>query len=143
MVRYEASATIEAPVESVWRRLADVVRWSQWTPTVAQVDALDRPELALGHRYRVRQPKLRPTVWTVTLLEAPLRFTWETRFPGVRMVADHILERRPSGETALTLRFSFDGWLGPLVGRLYRKLVRSYLATEAACLRTVVEKSLP
>lgn len=129
-------------METVWLRLSDVLRWNQWTPTVTQVEALDRPELGLGNRYRVHQPKLRPATWSVTRLEAPLRFTWEARFPGVRMIADHSIERVSSGLAAVTLRFSFEGWLGPLVGRLNRKLVQSYLATEAACLRSAVERDV-
>jgi carbon monoxide dehydrogenase subunit G len=140
MLHDEASASIQAPPEAVWRRLSDVIHWSDWTPTVNRVDALDGPELATGRRFRVQQPRLRAAVWSVTLVEVPTRFVWEARTPGVVMRADHEVERLPSGESRLTLRFSFEGLLGGLVGRLYRKLVRSYLATEAECLRRYVEQ---
>jgi len=142
MLHYEASASIRAPREPVWLRLADVVHWNLWTPTVTLVEALDGSEIGLGRRFRVHQPKLRPAVWSVTLLEAPLRFTWEARAPGVVMVADHEVEELESGHTGVTLRFSFGGVLGGLVGRLYRKLVRSYLATEAASLLHCAEQDV-
>lgn len=139
MLYYEASASIQAPLESVWRLLADVLHWNQWTPTVTQVEALDHPELSPGNRFRVHQPKLRPAIWSVTCVEAPSSFTWESRSPGVVMIADHTVERVASGHTGLTLSFSFKGVLGPVVGRLYKNLVESYLATEATSLRRRVE----
>ena len=126
-------------METVWRRLSDVVSWSQWTPTVTEVEALDGPDLKQGRRFRVHQPRLRPAIWSVTLMEAPSSFTWEARAPGVVMIAEHILERTASGRTGLTLTFSFQGVLGPLIGWSYRKLVQSYLDTEADSLRRHAE----
>ena len=138
MLRYQATASIEAPLEAAWHLLRDVLHWNTWTPTVTRVEALDGPDLAPGHRFRVEQPKLRPAIWSVTQVEAS-SFSWESRAPGVRMLAEHTLESTTSGRLALTLGFSFQGVLGGLVGRLNRKLVESYLATEAASLRRRVE----
>jgi hypothetical protein len=119
--------------------MSDVLRWNEWTPTITKIEALDAPALERGRRFLVHQPRLRPTIWTVTSLDAPASFTWEARLPGVVMLADHVVARQASGQTGVTLSFSFRGLLGPLVGRLNRKLVESYLATEAASLRRDVE----
>src|SRR5215468_4254832 len=139
MLRYEASASIRAPVESIWPVLSDVLHWNRWTPTILQVEALDGAEIAPGRRFRVLQPRLRPAIWRVTSVESPTRFTWEARAIGTRMTADHVLARSAPGETDLTLAFSFAGPLGGLVGRMTGRLVQSYLDTEAASLRRVSE----
>ena len=121
MLCYQATASIDAPVETVWARLAAVLEWNGWTPTIIRVEALEHALLKPGRRFRVYQPKLRPAIWSVTAVQPPVSFTWEARAPGVRMVAEHALERLPSGHVGLTLRFSFGGLLGPLVGWLERQ----------------------
>jgi uncharacterized protein YndB with AHSA1/START domain len=139
MPSYEASASIAAQREAVWSVLTDVMAWPGWTPTVLKVDALDSPELNVGHRFRVHQPKLRPSVWTVTAVDAPARFTWESRMPGLVMTADHSVEALADGASKLTLRFSMGGLLGAIVGPMNRKMVESYMAQEAESLRKRLE----
>ena len=143
MLRYEASASIRASVESIWPVLSDVLHWNGWTPTILQVEALDGDEIAQGRRFRVHQPRLRPAIWRVTSVEPPTRFTWEARAIGMRMTADHVLARTAPGGTDLTLAFSFAGPLGGLVGRMTGRLVQSYLDTEATSLRRCSEGSAP
>jgi len=141
VIRYEASASIRAPIEAIWPVLSDVLHWSRWTPTILQVEALDGDEIAPGRRFRVHQPRLRPTLWRVTSVAPPNRFVWEARTLGTRMTADHVLARTAPGETELTLGFSFAGLLGGLVGRMTGRLVQSYLDTEAASLRCDAEEN--
>jgi uncharacterized protein YndB with AHSA1/START domain len=134
MLTYEASISIAAPREAVWRSLADVAGWPNWLPTVTSVRALDTAHLELGAHFVVKQPKLRPATWVVTVLEPPRRFVWTARSPGLRMIADHIVDESASGATVL-LRFSFGGLFGGLVGRLFRATTKAYLAREAAALK--------
>jgi len=140
MKPYSATITINTSQEAIWKVLSDVSHWHEWTPTVTKVEVLDQPELILGNRYKVYQPKLQPAVWTVTLLTPPSNFTWESRMPGMLMVADHILKPVNANQTELTLTFDFQGWLGEIIGRLYRNTVESYIATEAQSLKKQVEK---
>jgi carbon monoxide dehydrogenase subunit G len=139
MPSYEASASIAAEREAVWSVLVDVLNWPGWTPTVQKVEALDAPELKVGHRFRVHQPKLRPSVWTVTAVDAPARFTWESRVPGLVMTADHSVKATADGVSKLVLRFTLGGLLGPIVGPMNRKMVVSYMAQEAESLRKRLE----
>jgi carbon monoxide dehydrogenase subunit G len=138
MVTYEASISIAAPREAVWRSLADVAEWPDWLPTVASVHALDAVRLQLGARFVLKQPKLRPATWVVTVLEPPRRFVWEARSLGLKMTAEHIVDEAASGAN-VSLRFSFDGFLGGLLGRLFRATTQSYLAQEAAALKRKAE----
>jgi uncharacterized membrane protein len=140
MKPYSATIIINASQEVIWKVLSDVAHWHEWTPTVTKVEVLDQPELKLNNRYKVYQPKLQPAVWTVTVLTHPSSFTWESRMPSMLMIADHILKPINANQTELTLTFAFQGWLGEIIGRLYRKTVESYIRTEAQSLKKQVEK---
>ena len=139
MKPYSTTLIINASQADVWKVLSDVAHWHEWTPTVSKVEVLDQPELKLGSRYKIYQPKLQPAVWTVTVLTPPSNFTWESRMPGMLMVADHILKPVNANQTELTLTFAFQRFLGEIIGKLYRNTVESYIATEARSLKKKVE----
>jgi len=92
MTKYSTTLTINASQEAIWKVLSDIAHWSEWSPTVTKLEVLDQPELKLDNRYKIYQPKLQPAVWTVTILQPPSNFTWESRMPGMLMIAEHILK---------------------------------------------------
>jgi uncharacterized membrane protein len=139
MPAFEASVTIAAPRESVWRVLAAVAAWPQWLPTVTSVEPLDGQSLAISSRYKIIQPKLRPATWTVTALEPLRHFTWQSQSPGVLVVAEHIVNERTPDSSQVVLRISLSGFLSPIVGRVVRSITERYLAQEAAALKLKVE----
>lgn len=141
MLTCETSIAIAAPREAVWGVLSDVAAWPSWIPTVTSVESLDGSPLAVGRRYRVRQPKLQPVIWLVTELEPPHHFTWQGRSPGLSMLAEHIVDQGEPGPVRVVLRFSFAGPLGGLIGTLYRSITERYIASEAAALKQKVEAS--
>lgn len=136
---FEASISISASREAVWRVLSAVVAWPQWLPTVSSVEALDGEPLKVGSRYTVHQPKLRPATWVVTELEPDHHFLWQARSPGLLMVADHQVAEHSSGTSEVRLRFCFDGLLGAPLGWLFRSVTLRYLAQEASSLKRKVE----
>ena len=140
MRTYEASAVIAAETGAVWYVISDVANWPRWLPTVTKVTPLDSTSIAPGSRFVVHQPKLRPTTWKVTQIEAPHRFVWEARSPGLLMVAEHAITPEASGSSAVLLRFSFGGLLGGLIGSLFRSITERYIAQEAASLKSTVER---
>jgi hypothetical protein len=93
----------------------------------------------MGARFHVRQPKLRPSVWEVTQLEAGRRFVWTTSAPGFAIRADHIVEAAGADESELTLTIRFSGVFGPLLGLLAAGTVKDYLAIEASSLKSCAE----
>lgn len=135
MASFTATEVIAATPVQAWAVLADVVRWPRWLPTMAEVVALDSPALAVGSRYRITQPKLRPAVWTVTALEAPRHFTWETTSRGLRVTAHHRLEPMGENGSRVSLEIVFEGWLAPAAALLAGRLTRDYLGVEASALR--------
>jgi hypothetical protein len=82
-------------------------------------------------------------IWIVTSVEPPRRFAWESRSPGILVVADHIIEEASPGKCNLVLLVSFSGFLGALVGRRLRSITERYLAQEAAALKLKVEEATP
>ena len=129
-----------ARAEVVWRILADVEHWPNWTPTVLGVKPLTQAGLRVGARYRVTQPKLRPAVYQVTECTPHQAFTWVQRFPGGTMIADHRLAPRDGG-TEVELSFTSSGLVANLVSMMFSKLIREYVATEARNLKRQCEFS--
>jgi uncharacterized membrane protein len=138
MTKYSTSITINANPEAVWKVLSDVAHWHEWTPTVTKVEVLNTPELKLGNRYKVIQPKLQPAEWIVTELTTS-NFTWESKAPGMHMVAEHFVKSINANQAEVTLTFAFNGWLGNFIGKLYGKMTPEYIQTEAQSLKKNVE----
>jgi uncharacterized protein YndB with AHSA1/START domain len=130
MTHFSITIEIAAPPDRVWAVLADIERWSEWTPTVTRIQRLDRGPLVVGSRVRIRQPKLLPATWQVSELQPERSFTWITRSPGVCVTGEHGVEPTVGG-TRVMLSLRFSGVLGPLVARLTRGLNQRYLALEA------------
>jgi uncharacterized protein YndB with AHSA1/START domain len=134
MTEFGTAVAISAPPERVWAVMSDIERWPEWTASVTRIERLDAGPLAVGHRARIRQPRLLPAVWRVTELEPGRGFTWVTRSPGVRATGRHWVEAALGGSRAhITLRF--DGILASLVARLVGELTTRYLGLEARGLK--------
>lgn len=98
-----------AEPSTVWRILADVEHWPDWTPTVVEIKPLSSSGLMVGTRYRVVQPKLRPAVYEVTECVSNEAFTWAQKLPGGTIVADHRLSARGDA-TQVELSFTWAYW---------------------------------
>lgn len=125
---------VDAPAERAWAVLADVARWPEWTPSVIRVEAVQPVPLGIGGTARLYQPRLRPATWTVTDWDPGRGFVWESRNPGVRVIAEHLLTAEDDG-CRITLNLRFAGPLGPLFGWLMRGISCRYLEQEAAGLK--------
>jgi hypothetical protein len=128
MPKFSYSIDIAAPPERVGEVICDPARWNEWTPSITSVTYLDGG-FAVGRRATVRQPKLPPALWKVTVLE-PRGFTWVSSAPGVRVIANHWAEPLANGSRA-TLSLEYSGLFGGLIARLYHGITERYLAMEA------------
>lgn len=120
---------------SVWQILADVEHWRDWTPTVEEIKPVHANGLRVGARYRVVQPKLRPAIYEVTECVPNQAFTWVQKLPRGGMIAGHRLSFRDGG-TEVELSFTSEGLLAKIVGKMFSKLIRDYVATEAKSLKS-------
>ena len=118
--------------------MSDVERWHEWTPTIRSIRRTNAGPFRIGACARVCQPKLPPADWIVTALDEGREFTWESRAPGVRVVARHHVE--PSAEgSRVTLSIKYCGLIGNLFGRVTAGINRRYLALEADGLKRRAE----
>jgi hypothetical protein len=142
----EVTRAASAAPDQVWRVLGELDGWADWLPTVTRIEREPVDRAAAGARtpdaagpavasvYRIEQPKLPPTRWTVTDWRPGTSFTWRSRRPGVVSTADHVVRPLAGGGSEITLRMSFAGPLSWLVHRLYAGLTRDYMETEATAL---------
>lgn len=127
-----------ASSEMVWRILADVEHWKDWTPTVLEVKPLTAERLRVGARYRVTQPGLRPAVYEVTDWTPNNGFTWIQRLPGGELRASHRIEIR-DGMTEVEHSYSSKGLSANIAMMLFSKKIRESVAAEAQALKQKCE----
>lgn len=130
MRTFEVSVGLTAAAPAAWSLMSDVCRWPEWMPTVQQVRPLGSPGLALGARFEVRQPRLRPAVWQVTQIEPGRSFAWQTRSIGLTTRAEHVIALAEPGQVTARLRIVFSGWMAGVAAWLFGRLTREYLQRE-------------
>lgn len=139
-MRHEVTTTIAAPADLVWRTVADVEKWPEWTPTMKEVRREDSGDLREGSIAAVQQPKQPLRTWTVTELTPGRSFTWASAGRGLRLSADHTVTT-DNGTTVVALTFSLAGPLAPFASLLAGKAIRQAVDTEAASLKSWCERS--
>ena len=132
---------IDAPAAVVWDVFSDVERWPEWTASVTSLVALDGPDIAVGKRFEIKQPRMPKLVWEVTNVEPGRSWTWVVRSPGGLTRASHDVEALSDSRTRVRQQIDQGGPVGALVGLLMRRMTRRYLEMEAAGLKARSEQS--
>ncbi|MCW3816697.1 SRPBCC family protein [Micromonospora sp. DR5-3] len=140
---YAETITTTAGPQPAWAALADVTSYPRWTASMSTVEPLDGPSLAVGGRFRIRQPGLPPTVWRVCELRPGASFAWDAHVPGVHTVAYHRVDGQPDGTTRISIGIRQTGALAWLVALLTAARTRRYLRMEAAGLKAAAESAAP
>ncbi|MBB3600717.1 uncharacterized protein YndB with AHSA1/START domain [Mycolicibacterium sp. BK556] len=130
-----SSVAIDAPVDVVWGVFTDVEKWPEWTASVTRLTGLDGPQIAVGRRFEIKQPRMPKLVWTVTDVDPGASWTWVQRSPGGRTSARHLVSAANGGGTLVRQELEQSGPLGSLVGVLMRGTTQRYLAMEAQGLK--------
>ena len=130
---------IDAPAATVWALTIDIESWPQTTPTVTSVERLDDGPLAVGSRARLKQPRQRAAVWTVTRLEPETVFEWSTRTMGMTMTGGHRIEPLDDGRCRNVLTLRASGPTATLLGWLVSRPIRQAIATENAGIKRRAE----
>ncbi len=136
-MRHTAEGRIRAAPAAVWAVFSDVARWPEWTDTVRDVRLLDGPELAVGARVRIVQPRLPTITWRVDVLDAPRCFSWVAGTPGARARAVHAMHDDGDG-TRVVLTIDQTG-LSAVFGLLTARLTQDYMDREVTYLARRVE----
>lgn len=134
MSTYKVEVDVDAPPDRIWRVMADVPDWPQWTPTVGAVESLTEGPLRVGSRFRLEQPRLPPVIWTVDELEPGRSFSWTSGSRALSSRGYHGI-KPAAGGSRVVLTFTQSGPLAPVSGLVYRKLISRYVQTEADSLK--------
>jgi uncharacterized membrane protein len=138
-MRFESSIDIAAPAEHVFSIYRDVERWPEWLQTVTSVERLDEGPLRVGSRTRIRQPRLPVAVWEVSEIVPDRSFIWVARGPGIVTTGSHVVTPLDGDKAKATASLEQAGLLGPLMGRLTKRLTNEYLETEVRSLKARCE----
>lgn len=134
----EHELLIDAPVDRVWALTLDVERWPEATPTMTEVTRLDDGHFAVGSQARIKQPAQSARVWTVTRLDEPSGFEWETTLGPLRLRGGHHLSAEGDGcRNRLTL--DVEGFASGLFGLVAGRSLRKAIATENEGFKRVAE----
>lgn len=139
MRTYTTSVNIEAPADGVWALLSDVLSWPQRVPIFTSVEPLNDKTFAVGARFHVVQPKVRPATWEIVSVEPGCSFAWQSRSSGLAMYANHVIEPINGSRCKLRLDFSFSGILAPLATLFAGSLVQRYISLESQTFKELAE----
>jgi uncharacterized membrane protein len=130
-MRHQVTVPIAAPASAAWQILADLEQWPTWTASMTTVEPIGGGTLAPGLQVKVKQPKLREVVMTVTAVDPGRSFTWVSRSPGITTTAVHDIADTGPAASEVTLTFEMVGPLGSVTGVLFGGLIRRYVQMEA------------
>ncbi|HET6731954.1 SRPBCC family protein, partial [Mycobacterium sp.] len=95
----DCAIDIDAPASVVWEVFSDVERWPEWTASVTRLVALDGPDIAVGKRFEIKQPRMPKLIWEVIEVTPGQAWTWVQRSPGVLTSARHQVIELSDGRT--------------------------------------------
>lgn len=133
-----AEVAIRAPVPVVWKLLKDVEAWPTWMPTIESLSRVRPGSFEVGAKYRVRQPGLPDSVYTVTSIDDERAFTWEARTVATTLVATHEVWPVSVGCGARSV-YAASGLLAPVIQSLLGAKIARMLSQEADSLRRRAE----
>jgi uncharacterized membrane protein len=130
---------IDAPIATVWDLTVDIDGLPATTPTITSAERLDDGPLRVGSTARLRQPHLRPAVWTVTRLEPQELFEWSTRLGWLTMTGRHRLRPADAG-TSNHLEVELSGFGAGAATRLFGGSIRRAITTENRGIKAAAER---
>ena len=136
----DASIEIDAPAATVWAVFADVERWAEWTASIEHIKALDEPEITVGNRFEIKQPRFPKLVWEVTEVDPGVSWTWQQKSPGGVTLASHEVVPLGPDRTLVRQRIDQRGPIGTIVGALTKRLTTRYLDLEGRGLKARSEE---
>jgi hypothetical protein len=140
MAIFSTTIDIAATPQAVWAVMRDIERWSEWTASISSIERTDSGPLGVGSKARVKQPKLAPANFEITVWQPERGFDWVTSNFAVTAVGRHLIEPTTTG-ARVTLSVEFSGPLSRVVAWLYGGLTERYVRMEAEGLKARSERS--
>lgn len=137
-MKLEETTVIAASAAAVWAVYEDVEAWPEWTGAIVAAKALDANSLAIGHRFRLEQPRIGELMWEITELEPGVSWKWLHHSPGGSTEAWHELTESDEG-TVTRAGVTHHGLFGNMSGLILARATRRFLRMEVDNLKIRVE----
>ena len=137
-VHIERTIDINAPIQSIWDITLDIERWPEWTASMKSIRKRQSGPISIGSVAQVEPNGGVASDWTVSELQAPNLFAWETRVRGVRVVGRHRMQETPGG-TRMTLELDYSGLLARLFNFQIRRTFVHNLEVESQGMKKFAE----
>jgi hypothetical protein len=136
----EATTTIAAPPDEVWKILVDGARYGEWNPFITSLSG----DITPGSRVqvRIRPPGGRPMTFRPVVTHASLadglRWNGHLLIPGLcDGTHEFLLAKTSDGGTRLTQQETFRGLMVPMLGGMMKPTLLGFEAMHAALQRRV------
>lgn len=139
MFRAEQTLETKASPSQLWAVLIDVEGWPAWNPGLRSA-AISGP-LEVGSRGQVTLTNGRARPFTVWEAEAPRYLRYGSRDFGNEVAFIYRFEPHPGGGSRVTVGTTIRGWLSPLLGRLFGRIIAGYLPDEIQKLTVAAESA--
>ena len=137
-MRFEHTIDINASSAQVWNILADVARWTDWTPTVKYFEWVEGDRLAVGAKARLNLDGAGKGIWTVTSVDEGRSFYWANDTRGVHTIGGHVVDPREDG-SRVTLSLEQSGFMATIFKPMIARVSNRNLPIEAAGLKRASE----
>jgi|SRR5262249_10225098 len=127
--------TVAAPLQKVWRLLADIDNWPNWNPAVTSAH-LDG-EFKTGATFRWKSGGV-TIVSAIQQIEPMTRLVWTGRAIGTQVVHVWTFTQCDEGVTVSTSE-SFEGWLVRLMLKTMRRTLDQSLVAWLQALKKCAE----
>jgi hypothetical protein len=138
---------VAAPIDFVFARAVEELRWQEMIPGVKAVEMVTLGPLQVGSRFRETREmygRLATEEMEVTALDPPRGFTLEAHSHGTHYLAQHAFHE-DGGQTRMSMEFSgkpeslFARMMTPL-GWLMTNSVRKLLVADLDALKSAIER---
>jgi uncharacterized membrane protein len=105
----EVTIDIAAPVEKVYRYLADLRRHGEWSMSVSKIEQMTPDEVGVGSEFKTSEvlPQELTSFARITALDEPTRVAWESTDHQVFRTSWELLLSAQNGGTHLVQRVTF------------------------------------
>ena len=118
----------QATPESLWQVLSKVDEWPRWNPGYRASVVVEGLVRGATGKVTLANGVVRPfRVWDA---DAPTYLRYGTVDFGNEVSFTYRFERAPGGGTTVTIGSSIRGWLSPVLGRLFGRVIAGYLPEE-------------
>jgi uncharacterized protein YndB with AHSA1/START domain len=123
LFQIDKTIDISAPPEAVWKVLTDFAAYKQWNPFVVQARCDLKPGGAIDMQVKLKD-KPQHQVEQIVAVQPGKGFSYRMKpmpLGALKSFRSHKIEGAAPGRSRYTSHFEIEGWLVPLVLKMFRE----------------------